>query len=949
MLFNNSFSSQPYQYINSVDPAAKYNPDGTLRANGTLNAIEGGVEKGGSMVPVWGQIVSAGTAASKAARSTNTGAGDVFGGLLAPHTQAFADWGKVSTDQGGGKKAADVFSGIDDFIDPIGAGIRSYIDGEKRRKEQASFNYNKQFDNQAGYLYGLDSNGLNTGTNVRHVYNQTTPNNSASAAAINGIAGMGGDLLKQFLSRPKSTDNNPIKTGAAGNGINFQNPYTTSQTPQTPPINIFPMSEGDYNYSPDKNYVGIGNPNDTTQLGGGQQINTPESTYSQFNLPSTSSIDTGTNNWGGIFSDTSNTPLNSGDVPYNTNLDFVSPTVDTSSVSDISSFHKGGTAVVQGGKGDDDIALVETGTGKDTGVRVEKGEMLVYSKENLDALKDAVARGDKDAAFAISLKQLKAKPNMEGGTQNHSGGGLATTKEYQEAKSEYDRIMDRWKKNGEVSYEDKDKLESYKNILEKGEPKSDDKISKLADPQLAAALRKAHWAGSGKDKDAIRTKIKNEFEKRGLEEGSFNYDGFNTPTYLDRSGKRHTIDDSFDYRSWEKGALAPTPNIATDMSKVAPASGAVLAPLNNQGVSDMAYGMKQQVVPPIVPQIQKVHSNTTTPTHPLADPNTTYNQQRLNELGFSGADGKLIGVDGLNGPNTLKAMNDIVNHKYDNGQNMAKVGPDGKLIIYDVNGNPATKESVQKASGLGGLNIDDIVNGTNRSTTSTATTGGKPSLTTNTPLPETKNKFDWTGALGYGVDAAKLALGAEGASTPLPSWQVPHQWTDYAAKMKYRSEQGLSPEDIAMYKDNADSTYMTNLENNKNLAGGNTGALLGADTSANLAHYRAGMGLASANANAHGANEAAYAPIAGQEINNSRTLYNDDYDRAMMSKTAGANLMNRSLDDLASKAQYDKSHGIGSDYADLVKLQKEKEASDINLNNNYMDFLQKNIAQRAGQ
>jgi hypothetical protein len=70
---------------------------------------------------------------------------------------------------------------------------------------------------------------------------------------------------------------------------------------------------------------------------------------------------------------------------------------------------KGGVMVVDG-DGDDDIALVDTITGEDTGKRVSKGEMIVVSKENVGAIKKAIKAKDKDAVFKVVEAQLKAKP-----------------------------------------------------------------------------------------------------------------------------------------------------------------------------------------------------------------------------------------------------------------------------------------------------------------------------------------------------------------------------------------------------------------------------------------------------------------------------------------------------------------------------------------------------------
>lgn len=72
-------------------------------------------------------------------------------------------------------------------------------------------------------------------------------------------------------------------------------------------------------------------------------------------------------------------------------------------------FNEGGVMVV-GGEGNDDIALVEAKTGKDTGKRVSKGEMIVVSKDNVSKIKKAVKSKDKEKTFKVVEAQLKQKP-----------------------------------------------------------------------------------------------------------------------------------------------------------------------------------------------------------------------------------------------------------------------------------------------------------------------------------------------------------------------------------------------------------------------------------------------------------------------------------------------------------------------------------------------------------
>ena len=86
-------------------------------------------------------------------------------------------------------------------------------------------------------------------------------------------------------------------------------------------------------------------------------------------------------------------------------------------------FEDGGVAIVKGGKGNDDVALVDTVTGNDTGVRVTKGEMLVIKKENVEALENALKSKNKNAVFKIMKEQFDAVPNDNMGTDGYAEGG----------------------------------------------------------------------------------------------------------------------------------------------------------------------------------------------------------------------------------------------------------------------------------------------------------------------------------------------------------------------------------------------------------------------------------------------------------------------------------------------------------------------------------------------
>jgi len=128
---------------------------------------------------------------------------------------------------------------------------------------------------------------------------------------------------------------------------------------------------------------------------------------------------------------TENIDINTGGTPMDTTKMVYDPQVKVNQQGDnfnwsagTYGFEDGGVAVV-GGKGNDDIALVDTTTGDDTGVRVTKGEMLVISKENVDAIEDALESGDKESVYDIIRRQFKEEPKEMDDKKQYAGGGRA--------------------------------------------------------------------------------------------------------------------------------------------------------------------------------------------------------------------------------------------------------------------------------------------------------------------------------------------------------------------------------------------------------------------------------------------------------------------------------------------------------------------------------------------
>ena len=206
MLYDYSGPSTPYQYRYSQNPSSVFDAYGRKKG-GAAMADDFGTQAA-HQIPVVGSFIGAADKVSQPIKATNTKAGDAISTLITPYHQAIADFSKIGDrNANSGEKATSFFKGLGDLVSPELSAILAVADGKKRRSQEAQYRYDKQFENQAGYGYGLDKNGINYGGNIRHIDGNAQDHSSPFlTGAINGLAGFGGNLLNQFLSRPHNQE-----------------------------------------------------------------------------------------------------------------------------------------------------------------------------------------------------------------------------------------------------------------------------------------------------------------------------------------------------------------------------------------------------------------------------------------------------------------------------------------------------------------------------------------------------------------------------------------------------------------------------------------------------------------------------------------------------------------------------------------------------------------------
>lgn len=189
--------------------------------------------------------------------------------------------------------------------------------------------------------------------------------------------------------------------------------------------------------------------------------------------------------------------------------------------------------------------------------------------------------------------------------------------------------------------------------------------------------------------------------------------------------------------------------------------------------------------------------------------------------------------------------------------------------------------------------------------------------------PEAKaNPFDNLGSLAaYLPDAFKFGLGLLGANEQLPQYEIPQEFLDYKAKMQSLSEQGLTADELAKAKTDAERGYAYDVNAIKDFAGGKAGVALGNLGRATTSLQDAYKNINVADAAMRRSNLANYGSVIGQYLNLDRMQFGDRYQEALLNKQAGAQLAADALSNIQGRADYEKTYGKGSIYDQFMQSQ----------------------------
>lgn len=471
-------------------------------------------------------------------------------------------------------------------------------------------------------------------------------------------------------------------------------------------------------------------------------------------------------------------------------------------------FYRGGLAPL----GKDDIALVDTKNGEDTGIRLQAGEMLVVSRKTLSSLNKALSDGDHKEVYDLMKAQVKVAPKVKDGMKGHVDGGKADTNT---ADYTYDGQP---LQLGVKPKTYKDLIARY-NLLKKV-------IDDSGDPENFKPTRQTN----------------------------------NTEAYTESMQKLPATLDKLkdEYK-----------NIEALYNKVEAKHGTGLG-LDVNANSD------------IEPELLEDKAN------------TAYK-----------ADGPEV---------------DIVAPKKETKPSESDAFPDGVPEITPVGAEGALKPKEDNT-------IDTIATaGQATSVTPEAQTG---------PSGADYAKFFAPQALGTGFDIARGALGFNAANKPLPTFTKPEAWNSYVNRLHGLSETGLTANEMTAATRGIDQTYAYDVDNIRNLSGGNAGMALGNLGRAAGQHYAAQTNLAALNDEARARNLGQYGQALGEDVNLDRMIYGDKFNIAMANKQAGGQLAHDAISNIQQRGQYMQEYAPGS-YYDQINQQNLQSAKDTNANTKQM-------------
>lgn len=208
---------------------------------------------------------------------------------------------------------------------------------------------------------------------------------------------------------------------------------------------------------------------------------------------------------------------------------------------------------------------------------------------------------------------------------------------------------------------------------------------------------------------------------------------------------------------------------------------------------------------------------------------------------------------------------------------------------------------------------------------------------------KSQNAAFWTSsALGDVYDYFRLAQGLQGANEKIPTWQKPLDWQEYMNKMKFRSDEGFTAAERALYQTNMDRQYQANVDNILNLSQGNNGIALANLGRENMNQYMANLNLAAADASKERENLAAYGSVLGNDVNLDRLIFSDKYNEAKQVEAAGAKTANDAIQNIKERSIDNRFYNPSSAHGRLMEAETQQAETTAAEQEAFLKFLREN-------